>query len=65
MTESNACDITSKRWEVNEVLTLAHLIADLCLDSKLKTWNALRLSLDIAEKLVDAQLSEHYAKRGH
>ncbi len=64
MPESDACEATPKRWEVNEVLSLAHVIADLCLESKLRSWTALKLSIDIAEKLIDAQMSEEAVRRG-
>ena len=52
-----------KGKEVDEILSLAHLIAELCLESPLKTERAIETAMEIAEKLVKCQMNEDYAKK--
>ena len=56
-------EIPRRGKEVGEILSLAHLIAELCLESPLKTSRSIGLAMEIAEKLVNSQMDEDYAKK--
>lgn len=55
--------VPRKGKEINEILSLAHLIAELCLESPLKSERAIETAMDFAGRLVKAQMSEDYEKR--